>query len=196
MGNCYICIEQLKNDFMNDIATSSPMKPAMQFGVLFGVLMVLEFVIGYSMNIDPATNPAYGWAINILNYVLFPIVLISMGCSAYKKGNGGFVTLGQCLKIGVVICVIAALVYSIFFAIFTMIFPEFIPEMMEKIQSAMIAQNPDMPQNQMDTMISMSEKMMKPYILIPFSIVMYAFIGLIWSLIVGAIVKKDRPMSL
>lgn len=181
---------------MNDIATSSPMKPALQFGVLFGVLMVLEFVIGYSMNIDPATNPTYGWVINILNYVVFPIAFISMGCSAYKTSNSGFVTLGQCLKIGVVICVIAALVYSIFFAIFTMIFPEFIPELMEKMKSTMIAQNPDMPQNQMDTMISVSEKMMKPYILIPVSIVMYAFIGLIWSLIVGAIVKKDRPVSL
>jgi hypothetical protein len=180
---------------MNDISTPSTTKPALQFGLLFGILMVLEFVIGYAMNIDPATNPAYGWIINILNYFIFPLVFILMGCNTFKNSNGGFVTFGQCLKIGVIICVIAALVYSIFFAIFTMIFPEFIPELMEKMKSAMITQNPDMTEDQMDTMLGYTEKFMNPVIMIPFSILMYAFIGLIWSLIVGAIVKKERPVS-
>ena len=76
-----------------------------------------------------------------------------------------------------------------------MIFPEFIPELMEKMKSAMITQNPDMTEDQMDTMLGYTEKFMNPVIMIPFSILMYAFIGLIWSLIVGAIVKKERPVS-
>jgi hypothetical protein len=180
---------------MNEIATPSANKPAIQFGILFGVLMVLEFVIGYTMDIDPATNPTFGWTINILNYFVFPLIFIWMGCNAFKKSNNGFATFGQCIKIGVVICVIAALIYSIFFAIFTMIFPDFIPELLEKMKSAMIAQNPDMPQDQIDTGISFTEKFMKPYILIPGTWLMYTVLGLIWSLIVGAIVKKDRPVS-
>jgi hypothetical protein len=76
-----------------------------------------------------------------------------------------------------------------------MIFPDFIPELLEKMKSAMIAQNPDMPQDQIDTGISFTEKFMKPYILIPGTLLMYTVLGLIWSLIVGAIVKKDRPVS-
>jgi hypothetical protein len=95
---------------MNEIATPSANKPAIQFGILFGVLMVLEFVIGYTMDIDPATNPTFGWTINILNYFVFPLIFIWMGCNAFKKSNNGFATFGQCIKIGVVICVIAALI--------------------------------------------------------------------------------------
>src|SRR6478672_10967633 len=147
------------------------------------------------MDIDPMTNPAYGWVINILNYGVFPAIFIAMGCNAFKKSNGGFASFSQCLKVGVITCLIAALIYSIFFAIFTLIFPEFIPEMLEKMKSAMISQNPDMPQDQMDMALSMTEKFMNPLIAIPFTLLMYAFIGLIWSLIVGAIVKKDRPVS-
>ena len=180
---------------MDKVTNASATKPAMQYGILFGVLMVLEFVIGYTMDIDPATNPTYGWIINILNYFIFPLLFIAMGCNAFKKSNNGFATFGQCLKVGVIICLIAALIYSIFFAIFTLIFPDFIPELIEKIKSSMIAQNPDMPQNQMDMALSMTEKFMKPYILIPVTVLMYAFIGLIWSLIVGAAVKKEKPVS-
>lgn len=181
---------------MNEMSTPSAMKPALQFGILFGVIMVLEFIIGYSMNIDPATNKGFGWTINILNYLLLPPVLIAMACNSFKTASNGFITFGQCLKIGVVVCVIAAVIYGVFFSIFTLIFPEFVPELMEKMKSAMIAQNPDMPQDQMDMAISMTEKFMNPAILIPVTILMYAFIGLIWSLIVGAIVKKEKPVSL
>ena len=45
----------------------------------------------------------------------------------------------------------------------------------------------------MEQTIKMTEFFMKPYITIPFSILMFALIGLIWSLLVGAIVKKDNP---
>lgn len=181
---------------MNEITTTTPAKSGLQLGVLFGVLMVLEFIIGYSMDIDPATSPAFGWTINILNYFVFPIWLIFMGCNNFKKGNGGYATLGQCIKIGLVICLIAALIYCIFFVIFTAIFPEFIPEMMEKMKSVMIAQNPDMPQEQMDMALKITEKMFQPVWIFAASLGIFAFLGLIYGLIIGAIVKKDKPVSL
>jgi len=37
----------------------------------------------------------------------------------------------------------------------------------------------------------MSKKFMNPVFSIPLTILMFAFIGLIYSLIIGAIVKKD-----
>ncbi|CAM3422161.1 DUF4199 domain-containing protein [Flavobacterium longum] len=181
---------------MNEMSTPSAMKPAMQFGILFGVIMVLEFIIGYSMNIDPATNKTYGLVINLLNYLILPIALITMACNGFKKSNGGFVSFGQCLKIGVIICLIAGLIYAIFFTVFTLIFPEFIPELMEKMKTVMLEQNSEMTDEQLDMAISMTEKFMNPVIMVPVTLLMFAFIGLIWSLIIGAVVKKERPVSL
>jgi hypothetical protein len=180
---------------MNEIATPSVTKPALQFGILFGVLMVLEFAIGYSMNIDPVSNPAYGTIINVLNYFIFPVLFIAMACNGFKKSNNGFIGFGQCLKIGVLLCVLAGLIYTIFFSIFTMIFPEFIPEMVEKIRTVTLEQKPDISEDELNMTTSMMEKFMKPALLIPVTLAMFAFIGLIYSLIIGAIVKKDKPVS-
>jgi len=176
--------------------TASPAKSGLLFGLLFGVIMILEFVIGYVMNIDPQTNRGYGITINVLNFLLLPLIFIYLGCDNYKmKLNSGFVSFGQCLKIGVTICVIAGLIYSIFSSVFGMIFPEYFEEMFRKMRIVMTEKSPQMTSEQVDMAISFSKKFMNPVIAIPSTVVMFSFIGLIYSLIIGAIVKKDANKS-
>ena len=176
--------------------TASPAKSSLIYGLLFGVIMILEFVIGYVMNIDPQTNQGYGIAINVLNFLLLPSVFIYLGCTNYKtKLNSGFITFGECLKIGVTICVIAGLISALFSSVFGMIFPEYFEEMYRKVSRMMMEKNPQMTTEQLDMAISMMKKFSNPAIAIPVSVVMYAFIGLIYSLIIGAIVKKDPNQS-
>jgi hypothetical protein len=175
----------------------SPSKSALQYGALFGILMVLEFVIVYVMDVDPISNPTAGIIINTLNYLVFPVGIITIGCMNYKKNlNNGFISFGECLKIGVTICLIAGLIYGIFSAVFNMIFPEFIEELMKKTRQVMLKQNPSMTSAQAEMAISMTKKFMSPAIVIPATIAMYSFIGLIYSLIIGAFVKNDNPQSL
>lgn len=174
----------------------SPSKSAMQYGVFFGLIMILELVISYVFNIDATTNKSYGIVINFLNFLILPILFIYFGCVNYRdKINNGYISFGECLKIGVLICVLAALVYGIFGAIFNALVPEFMEEILRKSRVVMMEQNPNMTQEQVDMAISWTEKFMNPLISIPIAILMYAFIGLIYSLIVGAIVKKDSPQN-
>jgi hypothetical protein len=174
----------------------SPAKSALNFGVLFGVILVIEFVLAYALNIDPQTNKGFGITINVLNYLIIPVTLIYMGCNNYKnKLNEGFISLGQCLKIGVTICLIAALIYGIFYVVFDMLFPEFSQELIAKVEKVMIEENPDLPSDQREMALSMTKKFMHPALLLPVTLVMYSFIGLIYSLIIGAIVKKDKNDS-
>jgi Protein of unknown function (DUF4199) len=148
------------------------------------------------MNIDPQTNQGYGIIINVLNFLILPLILIYFGCNNYKmKLNSGFITFGQCLKIGVTICIIAGLISALFSTVFGMLFPEYFEEMYRKISKMMVEKNPQMTSEQLDMAISMMKKFSNPAIAIPFSIAIYAFIGLIYSLIVGAIVKKDPNQS-
>ena len=99
----------------------SPAKSGLQLGLLFGVIMVLEFVISYIIGIDKLTGSSFGVVINLLNYLILPFIFIFLGCTNYKKLNNGFVTFSECLKIGVSITVIAALIYAIFNLIFNML---------------------------------------------------------------------------
>jgi len=177
--------------------TTSPAKSGLIYGFLFGAIMILEFVIGYVMNIDPQTNPTYGTIINVLNFLILPLLFIYIGCNNYKTNiNGGFVSFGECLKIGVTICIIAGLLSGIFMVVFNLIMPDYMTEMYDKVGKMMVEKNPDMPTEQIEMSISMMKKFSHPAILFPITVLMYAFIGLIYSLIIGAIVKKDRNQSL
>jgi len=53
-----------------------------------------------------------------------------------------------------------------------------------------------MPEEQVEMALSWTKKIMSPAIGIPVTIVMYAFLGLIYSLIIGAITKKENPQSI
>ncbi len=175
--------------------TISPSKSALQFGVFFGMIMIVELVISYVFNLGPEDR-AYGVSINILNYFILPITLIILGCNNYKnKFNSGFISLSECLKIGVTICIIAALTYAIFSIIFNMIFPEFAESILNNVKEEIIKQSEGQPKEQTQMALSMTETMMKPYIVLPITMVMYAFIGLIYSLLIGAALKKERPNS-
>ena len=181
---------------MSDISAVSPAKSAVPFGVLFGIIMVLEFMASYILDIDPVSNMSYGVGINILNYLILPILLISLQCNSFKKSNFGYISFGECLKIGVTICLLAGLIYALFSVVFNFIFPEFMDDVLRKTRMVMIQQNPQMTNEQVNMGLEMTKKFMQPAIVIPATIVMFSFIGLIYSLIIGAIVKKDKIQSL
>lgn len=180
---------------MKEATTKSPAKFALQFGLLFGVIMVLEFVLLYVADVDPLEMPLVGTIMNVFNYLVFPVAFIAIACVNYRKQNAGYISLGESLKIGVVICLIASLISSVFSVIWNMIFPEYMQSVLRKTRDVIVDQNPNMPADQIETAVSMTEKFMSPSILIPVSLLMFCLIGLVYSLIIGAIVKKDQPVS-
>ena len=132
---------------MNDITTQSPAKAGLTLGLIFGLIMIFETIIGYVMNIDPVAYPTYGLILNFLNYLILPLSFIYIGCTNFKKMN------------------------------------------------VMLSSDSNMTEDQVEMAIGVTRKFMSPYIAIPSTMAIYAFIGLIYSLIVGAIVKNDRNQS-
>ncbi len=163
------------------------------YGVTFGIIMILELVVMYTLKPDPIENGWIGTMTNIFNYFIFTSLFITLGCNNFKKANGGYITFGQCLRIGVGVCALAALIYAVFYFIFTLIFPEFLPELMEQMKRVTVQSNPNMSSEQLKMSMSIMETTMKPYVTGPLAIAMYSFVGLLISLIVGAIVKKENP---
>ncbi|CAA9200799.1 DUF4199 domain-containing protein [Flavobacterium bizetiae] len=172
----------------------SPAKSGTMYGLLFGVIMVLEFVIMYVIGMKSLVNSSVGVIVNISNYLVLPLIFIYLGCNHYKKDiNNGFISFSECLKTGISITVLAGLVYAIFSVIFNLIFPEFINEMLEISKEGMITQNPNISSKELEMGLSMVKKFMNPLIVLPVTLVMYSLIGLIYSLIIGAVVKNDKP---
>ncbi|MVO09134.1 DUF4199 family protein [Flavobacterium sp. TP390] len=174
--------------------STSPAKSGLNYGIIFAVIMILEFVIMYALNINPQEKPMVGIIMNVLNYLILPFAFIYLAATNFKNNfNNGFISLGQTLKIGVSLCAFAALIYGLFYIIFDLIIPEFSVEMFEKIQEVTVRQNPNMTSEQLKMSMKFVKMFMNPYVLVPFTIIMYSVIGIVHSLIVGLIVRKDKP---
>ena len=63
--------------------TVSPGKSAVNFGVTFGIIMILQFVIMYVLDINPQESPTIGALINVLNYLILPFALIYLAANNY-----------------------------------------------------------------------------------------------------------------
>lgn len=171
----------------------TPVKAAASFGIVFGLIMIVEFIVAYAIDIDPMENKWAGVINSLLNNLILPVLFILLACNTFKKANNGYIKLPQAIKTGVATAVLAAIIFAVFSIAFNLIFPEAQAEMMEKMKRAQLTANPDMTAEQLKMTMKFMEVFMKPYITFPFTIMFYAFIGLIYSLIVGAIIKKENP---
>lgn len=175
--------------------TTAPSKSYLQFGLFYGLIMILSFVIIYALGIDPIENPMIGTVSSIFNYFFFPILFIFLGCNLFKKNNNGYISFVECLKVGVSIAFIGALVFAIFTVVFNLIFPEYMEEILGQTKQIMLKQNPNLTSEQLEMGVSMTKKFSNPLFSVPITIVMFSFLGLLYSLVVGLIVKKDNPQS-
>ena len=171
----------------------SPAKSGTIFGVLFGVIMILEFVIMYVIGMKSLANSSIKTFVDISNYLILPLLFIYLGCSNYKnKINYGYISLTECLTIRVSISVIAAIIYASFNIVFNLLFPEFIDEIISISKEEML-KKPNITNEQLEMGLAVVKKMMSPYFLFPITLAMYSFFGLIYSLIIGAFIKKEKP---
>lgn len=161
-------------------------KFALNYGIILGVIMIALSVISYvtGQALEGAQWP------QVIYYILFPVVIM-YAISAYKKQNANQLSLGDAIKIGVVIGVISALAYILYGLLFNYVIdPEFMGQLMEVTREKMIEQNPDMPQAQLEQSMKFMETMFNPLIGSAFWIAMSALFGLIWSLIGGLVMKN------
>jgi hypothetical protein len=161
-------------------------KFARNYGVTLGVIMILIAVIMYvtGMSMEGKQWPQY------LYYIIFPVVIF-YAISQFKKQNANVLSLGQAIKLGVVIAAISAIVYIIYGFIFNYIIdPEFMGQMKEVVRDKML-EAPNATQEMVDQQMKFVEMFMNPLIGSALWIGLSMFFGLIYSLIGGVVMKKE-----
>ena len=119
------------------------------------------------------------------------IGILVWGIKSFKSENGGFLSWGQGVKIGVGIAVLAGLINVIYSYIFmNFIEPDFMNQMME-VQNQMYIDT-GMTEEQIENANEMSKKFQSPGITAAMGIIAYAIGGFIVSAIGAAIMKKSE----
>ena len=165
----------------------TPGKFARNYGVILGVIMIFIAVIMYvtGMSLEGVQWPQY------LYYIIFPVVIF-YAISQFKKQNANELSLGQAIKIGLIIGVISAVVYIIYGLIFNYIIdPDFMGLMKEVVRDKML-EAPNATQETVDQQMKFVEMFMNPLVGSALWIGLSMLFGLIWSLIGGLVMKKEQ----
>jgi hypothetical protein len=155
-------------------------------GVILGVAMVLFSLTMYATGNHLKPH----WSGSVITGVIF-IGVIVFGIKQYKAANGGFLSWGQGVKIGVGIAVLAGLINVIYSYIFmNFIEPDFMSQMMEIQNQGFVDQG--MSEEQIEAANEMGKPFQSPAMIAAMGIIGYAIGGFIVSAIAAAIMKKSE----
>jgi len=159
------------------------------YGLLLGGISVVFQLMLFFLDMHYKNDTTAG----IVSLVIM-IGIMLYAFLQYRKSNEGFLSLGEALKMGIGIALVSALIGIVYTQILINVLdPDTMQKQMELSMETLKAENPEIPQEALETARSIQEKMSSPLILTAIQIVFALFFGFIISLIGGLIVKKSRP---
>lgn len=156
----------------------------------YGLYLALVGIFIHLILYATGTLLDYTWVTGVVGFVAM-IAFIILGIKKYKTNNGGYLSFGEALKVGVGIAVVSAVISIIYTLIFTnFIDPSFQEQAMELQKQKWL--DGGMSEEQIEASVEMAKKFQNPAITSAVSIVVQAFFGFIISAIGGAIMKKTE----
>jgi|TARA_R110001606_G_C14979136_1_gene604163 hypothetical protein len=157
-------------------------------GLYYGLLLVLTSLIIYALGKHLDTTAGFitlgVTAIGLIGFSVF-------GMSTFKKNNGGFMSWGQGLKIGIGIIILGSLISIIYQYVFsTFIEPDFYMQVEEVTRNGLV--DAGLTEEQIDAQIEMQSKFQGTLIGNALGLLFMAFIGFVVSAIAAAVMKKSE----
>jgi hypothetical protein len=184
----FLLWEKIKNHNMPN-QNSSLKSNIITYGIILGSISVVFQLMLFLLDMHYKNDSTAGIvALLITSGVLVYSFIV------FKKNNEGYMTLSEALKIGLGVSLISAIIGIIYTQLLVnFLDPDTMQKSLELSIDNMRAQNPEIPQEALETARSIQEKMSSPLIFSAVQIIFSLFFGFIISLIGGLIVKKSRP---
>ena len=184
----FLLWEKIKNHNMPN-QNSSLKSNIITYGIILGSISVVFQLMLFLLDMHYKNDSTAGIvALLITSGVLVYSFIV------FKKNNEGYMTLSEALKIGLGVSLISAIIGIIYTPLLVNVLdPDTMQKSLELSIDNMRAQNPEIPQEALETARSIQEKMSSPLIFSAVQIIFSLFFGFIISLIGGLIVKKSRP---
>ena len=157
-------------------------KFSLNFGLLLGVVGVVFALMLFLIDAHTTQSPA----VQVVNV---SVSVIFWGILNFKKANGGYLKIGEALKLGAGIAVVAGIiqvVYTIFMA--NVLDPEFASKMMD-LRMAEAVEQGTLTSDQIENAKEMGEKFF--WFGYPIMLIVSVVFGLIIGLVGGLVFKKS-----
>ncbi|MCH2032997.1 MAG: DUF4199 domain-containing protein [Tenacibaculum sp.] len=158
----------------------------LNYGVIYGVIVVFVNLILY------ATGMLFDTTAGLLSLVITALSLIAtiaLGIKKFKSENGGFLSFGQAIKVGIGVAVLGTVIVILYQQVFTnVIEPDFTQQVLERTEQALY--DAGLSDEQVEAQLAIQKKMSGPLISSAMGILFWTFIGFVISAISGAIMQK------
>lgn len=168
------------------------MKIYLKYGLLNALASILWMLLSYVLGLDAMEK---GDMIKFASIVI-PITCIYLGIKEKRdKENQGFISYAKAFNLGLAITAVGTIVSTIFFYFHV----SFInPGMIEFAKSKQLQQLQErgMSDQEIEQALSISDRFMTPVMFTFFGLLASFIIGLILSLIIAAVLKKEDPQEI
>lgn len=165
---------------------ASTARVALKYGVLASVVIMI-----YSTIINIA-GLSQNKMLSSLSFV-FMVVAIVLAMKNFREKNCGYMTYGEGLGLGTLVSAVMGLLSSAF----SMFYMQFIDNTlltqgMDQVREDMERRGLD--DSQIDQAMELSQKVMSPGVVFAIGVFGYIVMGLIISLVVAAIIRREKPV--
>jgi len=167
-------------------------KYALQYGVIIGVIGIVFSLMLYSMDLHYQVD-IKRLLLNVAMGLLFIVVGSIIAMKAFKKENGGFMSISEGLKIGVGMSLISGIISIIFGFILSKVID---PDMQQKAieYGTELMRDYGMTEAQIDEQIA-NQKDPNPVWQIAQGLIFSLIFGFIGSIIPAAVLKKTENLD-
>jgi hypothetical protein len=163
----------------------NPWKSNLTNGMILALVGIVYSLVMYFL--DLALNKTQGYV-----FILVQVALLYFLLKSYRDNYmHGQITYGQSVGAGVIISFYYAIAMALFsYILFTIIDPGLVTKQLAVAEEAMRAKG-NLTESQIETGMKFTEKIMKPALMAPMSILGNMLWGVIISLIVSIFIKKE-----
>jgi len=168
---------------------SIPMKKyIITYGVLFGIMTIIFSLFTYLTGNYTKQN-----LFHVAALLSITALCITIGMIMFKKNNDHYISLVEALKIGIGIAVLGGLLAVLWrILLINVIDPEIITQLEDKQIKLIAETSNDFTQENIDRKIAITQKYTSPLIQIGAAIAENLFLGFLFGLIGGLIIRKKR----
>ncbi|WP_036385587.1 DUF4199 domain-containing protein [Muricauda sp. MAR_2010_75] len=158
----------------------------LNYGLILGLVSVVFGVMLYTQKMHYEMSTPV-----IVISILLSVAAIFLGINAYKKANGGYLTISEGLKIGVGIALVSAIISLLYqYLLVNFIEPDFMDKALELAKPKAFEQYPSMTEEQWEQSAAMQKNL--GWLRYPIGLIFSCVIGLVVGLITGLILKKSK----
>lgn len=166
----------------------STAKFALKWGLITGVALIIYSTILYTVG---------GMANTSLTMLVYVIIaaLLTLGIREFKKLNGGYLTIGEGVGLGALLSAVSGILSSAYSVLYTTVIDPSVREQILNQVRAKMEDQGNLTDEQIDQALEISQKFQTPGLQLIFGILGSILVGVIFSLIISAIMrhKKDNP---